>query len=440
MSKTKLAILVFCIAFGLNIAAFLFSKKTFMIEEVKNVWLYELPPTASPLDAYVATDLGPQQGIIGTLFKPNFHTIVAGDETPVVETLLADSWTWNDKLKQLTVKLKDKLIYSDGSPILPEHFIETAQWVAPQIRSFDSPEWKALAEAKWSAKDSKTLVIEWQKMPVGFDLQKFLKSVMTQPLAGVIHPANLEALKKNQKITKEWIASGPYRVRKWNPKEITLVSRDDFPIMLQKEFFRTLRYQSAPVKNPSCDFMQAQSGDEKGLDDHRVMATDQSVHVFWACRSWAEKNTFCSNPANREAFAKLISGAETRSSQTLVGQKVRYRIPTGSDSFRAKIREQIESQVKMMGGTAEEISYFFKPSTDADIELQFVVTPKDQNSTNLAESLAKMGTRLGDNTRLEKNLVGEISTYPINILMKHMKGEVFDRVFLIPDLDEKKLD
>jgi hypothetical protein len=440
MSKTKLAILVLCVAFGVNIAAFVFSKKTFLVEEVKNVWMYELPPTASPLDAYAAIDLGPQQGIIGTLFKPNFHAEKSDAEAPVLETLLADSWTWNDAKKQLTVKLKDKLIFSDGSPILPENFVQTAEWVAPQLKNFAQiPEWQALATAKWTAVDSKTLMLSWTALPAKFEIQNFLKNVMTQPFAGVIHSANLDSLKKNEKLTKGWISSGPYRVRKWNPKEITLISRDDFPITLQKGFFRTLRFQSAPVKNPACDFMQAHHGEEEAFKDHNLIPSDEVLHVFWVCRSWAQKGMFCNDPANREKFSKLISSKEALASQSLAGQKVKYRIPTGSDAFRQKIRTQIETEVTKMGGTVEEISYFFKPSTDADIELEFVVTPKSDHHEELAKNFAQMASRLGEKALDQKNLVGEIESYPVNIIMKHVQGEVFDQVFLLPDLAEKTL-
>ena len=438
MSKTKLAIFVFCVAFGVNIAAFVFSKKAFSVEELKNVWIFELPTTASPLDAYGATDLGPHQGFIGTLFKPNFRTPTEADQNAVTETLLADTWTWNEKSKELTLHLKDKLIYSDGSPITAEHFVQSAEFLRPILQGFsDLPEWQALGNAKWVAKDAQNFTITFQTLPAKFDFQKFVKQVLSHPLTGVIHPKNLEGLKKGEKITKEWISSGPYRIRKWNPKEITLVSRDDFPVMMPKEFFRMLRFQSAPVRNPSCNFMQAAPGEAKGMQEHRLSPTLQALHVFWVCRSWSERNTFCSNPANRESFAKLLNGTESRSSLTLSGQKVRYRIPTGSDAFRGRIREQIEHDVKMMGGSVEEISYFFKPSTDADIELLFVVVPKGDDESKLANNLARLSTRFGANAQSQPNLLGEIATFPVEILMKEMKGEVFNTVFLQPDLEQK---
>jgi hypothetical protein len=37
------------------------------------------------------------------------------------------------------------------------------------------------------------------------------------------------------------------------------------------------------------------------------------------------------------------------------------------------------------------------------------------------------------------DLVGIIESYPLQILMKGLKGEAYSKVFLEPDLDEKKL-
>jgi|GEM_PF-2266368 len=448
MSKTKLAILVFCVAFGVNGLAFLFSKKTLSIaEESKKVWLYELPPSASPLDAYPSLDLGPQQGVIGTLLKPNFQSAEKAEketDREVTQTLLADSWTWNAKDRRFTFHLKEHLTYADGTPILAQHFVDTAKWIAPALaarlhtdakRAEAIPQWEALAQARWSAPDAHTLVIEWKSLPRGFEAPKFLKEVLTNPLSGVVHPKNLEALQQGNKITKDWISSGPYKVRKWNPKDIILISRDDFPVILPKRYFRTVNYQSAPVKNPACDYMMAAPGEEKGYEEHRVSAVDEDLHVFWICRSWQQSGTFCANPENRAKFARLIHGDSGLPSDALAGQKVRYRIPTGSDAFRAKIRQQIETGVRALGGTVEETSYFFKPSADTDIELEFVLTPRGAGEAEWARVLAEFSTRLGSpaGDRVPENLVGEIEANPVNILMKATLGDPFDRVFLLPE-------
>jgi len=446
MSKTKLAILVLCVAFGVNALGFLFSKKTLsIVEESKKVWLYELPPSASPLDAYPSLDLGPQQGVIGTLLKPNFQSPEKKPDGEVTQTLLADTWTWSAKDRRFTFHLKPNLTYSDGTPILAQHFVDTAKWIAPALaarlntdskRAAAVPEWEALAQAEWSAPDALTVVIEWKKsLPQGFEPPRFLKEVLTSSLTGVVHPKNLEALRHGDKITKDWISSGPYKVRKWNPKDIILISRDDFPVILPKRYFRTVNYQSAPVKNPYCDYMMAAPGEEKGLEEHRVSAVDEDLHVFWICRSWQQSGAFCANPENRAKFARLIHGDSGMPSDALAGQKVRYRIPTGSDAFRAKIRKQIETGVRALGGTVEETSYFFKPSTDTDIELEFVLTPRGPGEAEWARILAEFSTRLGNpsGNRVPENLVGEIEANPVNILMKGAIGDPFDRVFLLPE-------
>lgn len=421
MSKTKLALLVFVLAFGVNVAAFLLSKKAYVIEEVKNVWMYELPLSSNPLDSYVAEDLGPHNGIIGTLFH------------------LKDASEWKTEKSgggTLTLHLKSGLMYSNQQPILPEHWVESAKWAKPYLSQWASDSlWAAYlaAEVKWVS--ATEVQFSWKTLSQGFVADDFEKKILSHPMTGVFHPDNLK--EKNPK--KNWISSGPYKVRKWNPKEIVLVSRDDFPATMPKEFFRTLKYQSAPVKNPSCDFMQAQPGEEKPLEDHRVVEASQTLHLFWVCRSWKEAGSFCANAKNREVFAKLMGSNASAGTEKFEPSLVRYRIPEGSDAFRNEIVKKISSLMGAAGGSVKEISYFFKPSTEADIELLFVATDA-RISSEIAAKMATFSSRIGiDGTEAPSHVVGEFAHFPVQYLMKNMKGEPFSKVFLEPDLEEKKL-
>ena len=438
MSKTKLAILVFCLTFALNGAAFLFSKKTFQVEEVKNVWLYELPLTASPLDAYVSLDLGPHQGVVGTFFMPDSLIQANPDAPHPITNSLADSWKWDAASSTLHIQLKKNLVYSNGDALNPSDWVKSHEFLVSQTPVFPSSAvWTAWKEAHYEATQD-GIQIKFSRLTEEFDLEKFLADVLTHPLSGVIHPKNLEALSSGKPLTKDWISSGPYQIWKWNPKEIEMVSRDNFPGGMRKDFFRTLKFQSAPVKNPSCDFMVGRASDATLLKDHNAEETDSVLHVFWICRSW-KQNAFCQDPKNRELFSKLISGTVNPNSNLMKDKKVRFRIPTGSDDFRTEIRTKIQSVVELAGGEVAETSYFFKPSTDTDIELEFVVTPRMKNSTDFATSLALLSTRLGAMASSQPNLVGEIMNFPIQIFTKMKKGPIFPEVFLDPDLEEKKL-
>ena len=433
MSKTKLAILIFGLAFGVNIAAFLLSKKTFTVDEAKNVWIYELPLTASPLDAYVALDLGPHQGVIGTLFQPNH---LQGEHA--LAMMLADQWKWDQTSGVLEVTLKKSLHYSNGELIQGSDFVSAHQYVVSQGMNLKgSGIWEAFLLSQFEATDSGLRI----RIPGGikdFDLEMFLSQFLTHPLSGPIHPKNLEALKKGEEVKKDWISSGPYKIRKWNPKEIEMVSRDDFPIMLPKQFFRTLKFQSAPIKNPSCDFLLGRNEDRKTLSEHSVQETNMQLSVFWICRSFKQE-AFCKDEKQRAVLAQILSGSLKPSPELLQGKKIRFRIPTGSDEFRASVREKIQNQLKAAGAEVEETSFFFKNSSETDLELEFVVTAKGQGGPDIAMSLGRMTSRLGQSAIKESNLMGEIANYPLQIYMKNMKGEIFPKVFIEPDLEEKKL-
>ncbi len=435
MSKTKLALLVFILAFGVNGLAFLFSKKSFTIDEVKSVWIYELPLTPSPLDAYAALDLGPHQGVVGTLFAPNHM----GSGEPL-SLLLAEEWGWNAKERLLRVRLKPDLRYQNGDSVRAGDFVGLREYLKQKGFGFGkSPLWTAwLNSTLETASDAELQYRFDASAGAEFDLEAFLSEVLTHPLAGAIHPSNLDAIRNGTSSGKTWISSGPYKIRKWNPKEIVIVSRDDFPVRLPSPFFRTLKYQSAPVKNPACDFLLGQEGEEDVLREHSSQSTTLELSVFWICRSFRGEG-ICADPVARAGIEKALS-AEPAPDTSLSGKLVRFRIPVGSETFRNGIRDQIREKLTKAGAKVEETSYFFKNSKDTDLELQFVVTPAGSPDRKaLAMELGAISTRLGPEALGQPSLMGEVTSFPLRVFMKKMKGGMFGKVFLEPDLEQKTL-
>lgn len=447
LSKTKLAFAVFCVAFGVNILAFVFSKKTLLIEETKTVWLFELPPSLSPLDSYSARGVGPHSGAIGTLFMPT----QGSQDQDILQSSLTDQWSWDEKARTLTAKLREGLTYSDGTPILASHWVDSIRWIQSQALNLAVlPEWQAFTRMEVVAPAPQQLTLTLKSVPAGFQFIWFVQNVLSHPLSGVLHPENLKKLQAGQKVTKDWISSGPYRVRKWKPKEIILVSRDDFPVRMNEQFFRTLRYQSAPIKNPACDFIYANGEDtiekpngklkakDKDLDEHSVTPLADEVTIFWLCRSWKDPGSFCSDPLNRQGLVQALSPGF--SGAPLTGKTLKVRIPNGSDAFRAQFKKDLQEKVTRAGGQVEEVSFFFKESKDADLELGFVIAPVSGVSKEFPSQAMRLSSRLGGGAWAEPNVVGEVARMPLVLLMKRMdSGDPFRKVFLEPDIEEKKL-
>lgn len=433
MSKTKLALLVFCLAFGINILAFLFSHKTFTVEESKNVWMYELPLTESPVDAYVALDIGPHQGIIGTLFRPNH----AEGEHPL-QNLLADTWKWDNATHTLSVQLKNGITYGNGEPITSDHFVKAHEYLVTKLTSFADHTFFGVLKNSTFKAIPHGLQITLNKLPTDFDLEEFMNEALTHPMAGVIHPTNLAELHAGINVQKTWITSGAYLISKWTAKEIELISRNDFPVGMQKDVMRTIKYQSAPIKNPACDFLQGRVGDERALKEHLAIPTQSRISILWACRSYQQEG-FCKDRLNRKTLAELFAGRADPTPNLFAGKTLRYRIPLGSDEFRKAIRDRITDLMERSGGKAEETSYFFRSSKDTDLELQFVVSPESADIETVVPSLAKLSTRFGSDAAQEPNLVGMIESNSLQILTKDLKGESYSKLFLEPDLDQKKL-
>jgi hypothetical protein len=417
----------------INGLAFYFSHKTFMVEEVKNVWLYELPLTASPLDSTVALDIGPHEAVIGTLFRPNHVTT-----DHALQTLLADTWTWDDQKKLLKVKLKKNITYGNKDPITADQFVNAHEFIKTKLGNFSSDSIFGILRDSTFVATPDGLTISFAKLPKSFDLENFLREALTHPLSGVIHPKNLAALQAGTAITKDWITSGAYLISSWKPKEIDLISRSDFPVGMIKDVLRTIKYQSAPVKNPSCEFLQARTGDERTMDDHKAVDSESRESVLWMCRSYRQE-AFCKDPENRKILSKLIAGTITPNPNLLTGKTLRYRIPFGSDAFRNAIRDRLTSLMQAAGGKAEETSYFFKNSKDTDLELEFVTAPNSDDPTAMAIAMAGLSSRLGSDAAHEPDLVGIVESFPLQILIKDEGGEPYAKLFLDPELDQKKL-
>lgn len=225
-----MAFLVF-VLLAVNIIAFVYLKKAGVTNGVKNVWLYELPPTASPLDSYSEAEFGPQNGVIGTLGH------------------MGEKWDWNAKTKTLTIQLAGGVLFSDMTEFSPTYWIKSREWVRSKIPTGSSdPYWDVYLKADVFWRSPRLVEYHWTSVPKTFSPDYFMKHTLSNPLTGIIHPTNLLALQQGKKVTKDWISSGPYRVLSWNSKEIVLTSRDDYPLTIPKPFSRTIKYQANPDK------------------------------------------------------------------------------------------------------------------------------------------------------------------------------------------------
>ena len=132
-------------------------------------------------------------------------------------------------------------------------------------------------------------------------------------------------------------------------------------------------------------------------------------------------------------------GGEKFFAKTLTGKTVNYRIPVGSDSFRASVREQIEKTVTGAGGKVNEVSYFLKSDIEPDLELEFVATSNEEEKSGLAELLAIHSSRLGAAAGGVPHLIGEVVRFPLTIMVKGDLGDIYSKTFLEPDLAEKQM-
>lgn len=452
MTKTKFAIFVFALAFGLNIFAFVFFRKNWQIEENKTVWLYELPKTPLVFDSGHGVEFSPQQALIGTLFVP---PSIDGEALRRPEQRLAKSFSLSQNRKELIIELGPQARYENTDPILVSHWIESWNWVRPQLEGYSDlgQEWESWIRAELKAEEDSTnrpavqkLVLRWANgLNQTVSPEKLVMTVLSHPLSGVIHPDNLEALKRlgrNAMKPTDWISSGAYRIRKWRPKEIVLFSREGDTYGIEKGYFRVLKFQSAPVKNPSAHYLQARATDAAVSDEHRVQKTGNVLNAFWICRSWKEAGTICNNAEHRKKIYEVLQGKEgALGSEYLKGLSVRVRIPEGSEVFREELKAAIHHKIEAAGGSVKPVSFFFENSEDADIELMFT-SVVGESSNGFAPMLVMLNSRMQASSN-EANLFGKLGQFELAAQAKEYYGKLpvsfYSLVFISTDLNEHKM-
>ncbi len=423
MSAKRLGILVFVLAFGLNLVGFFFFGRLKAFEDTRSIWLPELPKTAAPWDAHASWMSGPAQGLVGTLAKPDCGGY------------LAETWDWDPLHYTLRVRLREGLTYSTGEAILPSDFLATRDFLRAELLKIgfapsQFPEaFRAWEQAKVEV-NARDLKIEFRG---NVDPVAVLSSVWT----GVLHEKNRVPGLVVPEPSK-WISSGPYIIRKWKPKEVILASRKDFPGSLHANQFRTVRMSAASVRNPSADLVTTGPDEAEMTSEHqKLIGNFGFVHAIAICRSHAVATRVCQDPKMARALKDALLGISPIPPGLLHGKTIAYRIAPGAEDFRTSFPKEIQRVTLAGGGTAKELSSIFDPVESADLELSFVVTADDDVLE--ASRIAALGMRFnqavlpeGSVLTLEDRLtrVIPVAVYRQSYQMKRKSGLPFTDVFL----------
>lgn len=423
MSAKRLGILVFVLAFGLNLVGFFFFGRLKAFEDTRSIWLPELPKTAAPWDAQSSIMSGPAQGLVGTLARPDGGTY------------LADTWDWNPLQRTLQVRLRDGLTYSTGEPIVAADFVDTRSYLHAELLKIGfTPE---QFPEKFRVWDNAKVEVLTQGLKIQFKQDVDPVSVLSSVWSGVLHQSNrlpgfvvLDPAK--------WVSSGPYIVRKWKPKEVILASRKDFPGSLRTNQFRTVRMSAASVRNPSADLVSTGPTESEMTSEHqKLIGNFGFVHALAICRSYAKEGSVCQDPALARALKDALLGQSPVPSGIFTGHTIAYRIAPGAETFRTTIPKEIERIAVAGGGVPKALSSIFDPAEAADLELSFVVT-SDEDPLE-ASRLAVLGARLnqsvtstGTGLTLEQRLtrVIPLAVYQQSYQMKRKSGLPFTDVFV----------
>ncbi len=407
MSANKMFFGLFVLFFGANVVGIVYFGKNKPLEEAKTIWLYELPKTPAPWDGMVSLEYGPTQALVGTLALPGSsknqvgYYLAQSIRGAGTESAAGGGASGADKSSaaknETEVLIPAGLTFTNGHPITAESFIQSRDLILAQVQALgyalkDIPlvirpfygatlSSTAATVSAGVEKGSTVLTIRWNEVPTD------VFQTLSHPWTGAVHPSNISP-GLAVKDPKEWVSSSAYRVRKWRPKEKVLASRNDFKPGLPITLFRTLKFLTAPVKNPSAAVLPAAFGEiplEKSfIPRNRPMGFYQ---ILWICRSWSQAGRPC---AERLQTSSVKAAPDLLPSRP--GEELVTRIADGAEKFRGEFRNALGVKWTAAGGKFTANSSVFSKPEDADLEYLFLHTIS--NSVEESRFFAGFSSRL----------------------------------------------
>ncbi len=375
MSKKWLFLGLLAATFIVNGLGFFLSKQGFVLNESKTIWISEMPETPWPWDAQGTVMLKPSLGCVGGLLVPGTSRGMLTREwkhTGKESTFrLRADWRAGDET------LLSAPLYLEGQNLLRKKYLEHLS----ELKADPSPirsqvEKRTVWDSWWSAKFE---AMSDQEVKITLDQSLDADSaarILSHPVWGWYAQQNFKTDFQKEGFTA-WVSTGVYSVRKWRRKEIHLASRNGVGDFMPQNVFRQIKFQSAPVVNPAVDFIEADQREQLSGKytpaDLGVFSGLSELEVGWVCRSRLSSGSVCADQVVAETMRDILSTRISGGGMDLPMQsarRVRFRIAEGSGDYRHLAVSGLE-KLKKVGFNLDAISYFFKNSADADLELAF---------------------------------------------------------------------
>lgn len=251
-------------------------------------WNGTQPFSADPIDA--------DEIVHSIAFGPVQATLVDKGRKGSLLGGLAESWTADADFKRWDFVLREGLRYETGEPV--RGCDVTASWERLRAlmlrRGSKNPVFDALAQDRGLSCDERTVSLRL-RIPI-----KNLPLHLSDEIYALAHPSCYAKAGGAWLCGRKPIASGPYRLSRWDGSGIELALRDDFPTdRRHPRAYRRIRVVSDSASRRSADLLYSLSKEVDVPPGLRFYGGMDSAIGYARCQSWSKAGTPCGDRASR---------------------------------------------------------------------------------------------------------------------------------------------
>lgn len=258
-----------------------------------NVWVFEPPTSADPIDfdAFVHH----------VTFRPIFSGLVSQYKKGVYVGVLAESWMASTDFKRWEFKIKKNLQFSNNDPITPQVIYKSLTRTALLMakKGSHSDLFNNLTEyvAPQNCNSSiPGISIENEKLIFTFENSNpRLLEQLSFGLYSVLHPSQYNN-QTGEFNNKDIISSGPYFIRNWSDSELNLSLRHSFPIESRHaRAFSDVAIRWDDTSKKFADLVVSFHSDSGISERLTFYGPSKSNIIYLHCLSWHKKGSICSD-------------------------------------------------------------------------------------------------------------------------------------------------
>lgn len=209
---------------------------------------------------------------------------------------LAASWTADAEFTRWDFSLREDLRYETGEPV--RGCDVTASWERLRAlmlrRGSKNPVFDALAQDRGLACDDKTVSLKLRAPMRNLPLH------LSDEIYALAHPSCYDKSSGAWLCGRRPVASGPYRVARWDASGVELALREDFPSdRRHPRAYRRVRIASDAASRRSADMLYSLSKETDVPDGLSFYGGMDSAIGYARCQSWSKAGTPCGDRATR---------------------------------------------------------------------------------------------------------------------------------------------